>query len=120
MFMVTCSAQGVEGNWPEQRLFLFNASPEQRNQNRQAIRNVFTAFANLAASINALAHVIQTATTKLEMQIGAADNQETHVLEHEPAAVGNGRRRKQRREGCYLWLNELQRPGEKLRRIFCK
>ena len=43
----------------------------------QAIRNVFAAFANLTASINALASVIQTAATTLELQIGGAENQET-------------------------------------------
>jgi hypothetical protein len=40
----------------------------------QTVRNVF-AFANLAERIRALASVIKTATTKLELQIGA-NNQE--------------------------------------------
>jgi hypothetical protein len=58
-----------------------------------AIRNVFNAFSNLAASVNALASVIDLATGRLRQQLALDDNM-PHVLDHQPAeepdATANG------------------------------
>ena len=48
----------------------------------QSIRNLFTAFANVAASLNALAGVIDAATARLRQQL--ALDYGGHVLEHVP------------------------------------
>jgi len=47
-----------------------------------AIRNVFAAFANLAASINSLASIIDTASGRLRQQL-ALDVEPAPVLEHQ-------------------------------------
>ena len=49
-----------------------------------AIRNVFNAFSNLAASVNALAGVIDLATGRLRQQL-ALDGDMPPVLDHQPA-----------------------------------
>lgn len=73
-----------------------------------AIRNVFAAFANLAASLNALAGVIDQATGRLKQQLAFEPAEVPIVLEHQasPAQIagadgeqpgqasGNGRNRK--------------------------
>ncbi|MHB1425095.1 MAG: hypothetical protein ACYC3I_18140 [Gemmataceae bacterium] len=50
----------------------------------QAIRSVFAVFGNLAASVNALAGVLDTATGRLRQQL-AFDGEPTPILEHQPA-----------------------------------
>lgn len=47
-----------------------------------AIRSVFTAFSNLAASINALAGVVDAVSAKVRQTV-ALDAPEAHVLEHQ-------------------------------------
>ena len=63
------------------------------------IRNVFNAFSNLAASVNALAGVIDLATGRLRQQL-ALDGETPPVLDHQPAeapdATANGTKRKAR------------------------
>jgi hypothetical protein len=49
-----------------------------------AIRNVFNAFSNLAASVNALAGVIDLATGRLGQQL-TLDGDTPPVLDHQPA-----------------------------------
>jgi hypothetical protein len=61
-----------------------------------AIRNVFNAFSNLAASVNALASVIDLATGRLRQQLALDDAMP--VIEHQPAeepdsATANGKGR---------------------------
>ena len=48
-----------------------------------AIRNVFNAFTNLAASINGLASVLDVATGRLRQQL-ALDGEPAPILEHQP------------------------------------
>jgi hypothetical protein len=59
----------------------------------KAIRNVFNAFSNLAAGVNALAGVIDLATGRLRQQL-ALDGETPPVLDHQPAeepdATANG------------------------------
>lgn len=61
-----------------------------------AIRNVFTALANLASSINGLAAVLDVATGKLRQQLALDDG--PAVIEHAPGEseepTRNGRTRK--------------------------
>jgi hypothetical protein len=52
-----------------------------------AIRSVFNALSNLAASINAIAGVLDVAAGKLRQQL-ALD--EAHVIEHQPAVLEDG------------------------------
>jgi hypothetical protein len=69
-----------------------------------AIKNLWTALANLASSINGLAAVLDTASGRLRQQLAldgdAAPIAET-VLDHRPAGdnpehIGNGKARKAR------------------------
>ena len=66
-----------------------------------AIRNVFNAFSNLAASVNTLASVIDLATGRLRQQL-ALDGDMPPVLDHQLAeepdvtATANGTKRKAR------------------------
>jgi hypothetical protein len=53
-----------------------------------AIRSVFAAFTNLAASINALASVIDATTGRLRHTLTLEDA--GHVIEHSPATVSPG------------------------------
>jgi hypothetical protein len=63
----------------------------------QSIRNLFSAFANVAASLNALAGVIDAATGRLRQQLAAEGIDPAHVIDNQPAseeANGTGRKRK--------------------------
>jgi hypothetical protein len=60
-----------------------------------AIRSVFTALSNLAASINALASVLDVAAGRIRQQL-ALDGDTGPVLEHQPFddAPAKGRKAK--------------------------
>jgi hypothetical protein len=64
----------------------------------KAIRNVFHAFRNLAASVNALASVIDVATGRLRQQLAldgdAMPNTEHQSAEEPDSATANGKGRK--------------------------
>lgn len=51
-----------------------------------AIWNLFAAFANLAASLNGLAGVIDGASGRLRQQLGI-DGEPANVIDHLPSAV---------------------------------
>jgi hypothetical protein len=58
-----------------------------------SIRSVFTALANLAASINGLASVLDVATGRIRQQL-AFDGDTGPVLEHQPLDDAPAKHRK--------------------------
>jgi len=69
----------------------------------RSIANVFTAFTNLAASVNSLAGVIDAASARLRLQL-AGESEPPEVLEHSPAgevqAPAPGESKGRRRAGA--------------------